>query len=155
MEIWKGDTVEGQMKIYESDLWVDEFEKTFTLKFTDAELCNCKPGLAIEFRFVSRNQYRMENTTVVSCFTTLARMTEGLSGIPFAMQTPEGLKLGRMYVQKIELLKMQSFAELMKKGTQISLIGAIDFTYSNGGAGNPSSLHYIAKDKQNPYEIAL
>jgi Copine len=34
------------------------------------------------------------------------------------------------------------------------LIGAIDFTYSNGSATNPSSLHYLGS-QQNQYEQAL
>ena len=57
MELWKGDD-DNYVKFYESDLWVDEFQKDFNLKFTDAELCNCKPGLPIEIRFISRNQYK-------------------------------------------------------------------------------------------------
>lgn len=43
----------------------------------------------------------------------------------------------------------------MKDGVEISLIGAIDFTHSNGAPTNPNSLHYIGDDKKNQYEQAI
>jgi len=99
MELWKGDD-DNYVKFYESDLWVDEFQKDFNLKFTDAELCNCKPGLPIEIRFISRNQYKMENEVAVACVTSLARMSECFaSQQAVQLFTPEGTKLGRLHVK--------------------------------------------------------
>lgn len=64
MEIWKGPV--GQcVKVYESELFVDEFSRDFCIKQTDAELCNCDKNLPIEFRFINRNQYKMVNTEAV------------------------------------------------------------------------------------------
>jgi hypothetical protein len=51
--------------------------------------------------------------------------------------------LGELKVVKCESKIVPSFSEYIKAGFKISLIGAIDFTYSNGTASNPSSLHYV------------
>lgn len=60
-----------------------------------------------------------------------------------------------MHIDAVDYMQIKSFAEYMREGVQISLIGAIDFTYSNGGASNPCSLHYTGTSQLNQYEIAL
>lgn len=155
MELWKGEE-NNEVKIYESDLWVNEFEKEFKLKFTDAELCNCKPSLPIQIKFISRNQYRMENKIAASVNTTLHKLTESqIKKESVQLVKPNGIEFGKIEVQSIEMTKIATFAQYIADGTQIALIGAIDFTYSNGATCNPSSLHYVSPGKQNQYETAL
>ena len=54
-----------------------------------------------------------------------------------------------MHIDAVDYMPIKSFAEYMREGVQISLIGAIDFTYSNGGASNPCSLHYTGTSQLN------
>lgn len=54
MEVWKGSS-EQCVKVYESELFVDEYSRDFCLELTDADLCNCDKNLPIEFRFINRN----------------------------------------------------------------------------------------------------
>jgi hypothetical protein len=54
MEIWKG-PIDQCVKVYESELFVDEFSRDFCIQLTDAELCNCDKNLPIQFRFINRN----------------------------------------------------------------------------------------------------
>ena len=56
-------------------------------------------------------------------------------------------QLGELKVVKCESKTIPSFSEYMTSGYKISLIGAIDFTYSNGTASNPSSLHFVGNPK--------
>jgi hypothetical protein len=73
MELWKGPA--GKMvKFHESDLWVDNFDKDFNLKFTDAEICNGDENMPLVMKFISRNQYRMENEETCRLETTLNEM---------------------------------------------------------------------------------
>ena len=55
--------------------------------------------------------------------------------------------LGELKDVKCETKIVPSFFEYIKAGFKISLIGTIDFTYSNRTTRNPSSLHYIGNPK--------
>lgn len=46
-------------------------------------------------------------------------------------------------IPHLEWLRVPTFSEYLRDGYEISLIGAIDFTYSNGLQTNPSSLHHV------------
>lgn len=71
MEIYRGERAKN-VKIYESDYWVDDLDTTITgLEFTDAQLCNGDPNSPIEIKFVNRNQYQMVNTEIAYVQTTL------------------------------------------------------------------------------------
>jgi len=48
-----------------------------------------------------------------------------------------------------------SFSQYVQAGYQISLIGAIDFTFSNGAPSNPVSLHCTDGPTKNQYETVL
>ena len=63
--------------------------------------------------------------------------------------------MAQMLVKKVEITDIPSFSDYLKEGMQISLIGAIDFSYSNGAAENPNSLHNITSGQSNQYEQAL
>ena len=47
-----------------------------------------------------------------------------------------------------------TFLDYLRSGWQISLVGAIDYTASNGNPSNPSSLHFQG-NRPNQYEVAL
>ena len=96
----------------------------------------------------------MVNTEAVKCTTSL-RELELNAGQKLPLKNPKGEIKSSLLVRSVEVSPVVTFAELLKQGVQISLIGAIDFTYSNGGATNPSSLHYVCPGKQNQYEQAL
>ena len=75
MEIFKGHPG-SQVKIFESDWIVDDLKHLYSdLKFSDAHLSNCDPKYPIEIRFISRNQFRMQNTVVAICKTTAAELS--------------------------------------------------------------------------------
>ena len=55
---------------------------------------------------------------------------------------------------------MPNMVDYLRSGWEVNLIAAIDFTFSNGHATNPSSLHYCGDPEsedivQNPYSEAL
>lgn len=77
MEMWKGDNM-GQVKFYESNLWVNEFDQEFSITLTDAELCNCDQKLPIWIKFISRNQYKMTNQCTTMHKTTLSDMIQNV-----------------------------------------------------------------------------
>lgn len=56
---------------------------------------------------------------------------------------------------RIEALERYTFVELLKKGLQISLMVAIDFTASNRDPSDPNSLHYVLGLEPNQYERAI
>ena len=63
------------------------------------------------------------------------------------MKNSESQPLGELKIIKCESKTSPSFSEYLKAGFKISMIGAIDFTYSNGNASNPTSLHYVGNPK--------
>lgn len=62
-----------------------------------------------------------------------------------------GKKVGTVHLEQFQVIKRPSFIEYVRGGTELSLIGAIDFTGSNGVASARSSLHYI--NQNNPNEM--
>jgi hypothetical protein len=41
-----------------------------------------------------------------------------------------------------------SFVDYLRSGVQVSLVGAVDYTASNGNPSNPQSLHYLGPGNQ-------
>ena len=58
------------------------------------------------------------------------------------MHDEQDRPLATLKVNRCEMKTVPSFSEYLKHGFKISLVGAIDFTYSNGNPTNPTSLHY-------------
>lgn len=56
---------------------------------------------------------------------------------------------------KVSSYEVFSFVELLKKGLQISLMVAVDFTASNLQPSDPKSLHYVSGGEPNQYERAM
>jgi hypothetical protein len=147
MEIWKGP--EGsRAKFYESDFFVDEFTHDFNLELTDAVLCNAKKDCPIEFKFINRNQYSMINEEICGVVTTLEEIKKS-EGQKLLAKNKEGKTLANLLLKTVEITDIPSFSDYLKEGVQISLIGAIDFSYSNGSAENPNSLHNVTSRQPN------
>ena len=51
------------------------------------------------------------------------------------------------------LFERSSFLDYLRGGIQVSIVGAIDYTASNGNPSSSSSLHYLGN--QNQYESAV
>lgn len=94
----------------------------------------------------------MENREICS-------FTASFAGICAAMQTggkfplvasvPNGnIGSATAIIKNLEWTKMPTFTDYLRDGYQVSLIGAVDFTYSNGLQSNPSSLHHTGTENQ-------
>jgi hypothetical protein len=59
------------------------------------------------------------------------------SGKKIALFDDKGKNRSCLLIKAIEKLSITSFAKHLSDGIQVSLIGAIDFTYSNGATSNP------------------
>ena len=87
----------------------------------------------------------MVNTEICHCITTFNQLknTDKIDLI-----NGEGKNIAKLLVNKCDTENIPSFTDYIKAGWQISLIGAIDFTYSNGMPSNPTSLHYAGGHNQ-------
>ena len=105
--------------------------------------------MPIEFKFINRNQFQMINTEVCYLETTFKDLLEtSLKKDKSALLTNvEGKKKSYLKIKNIIEDPIPAFGDFIKNWYKMSLIGAIDFTYSNGDSSNPLSLHYI--DKKN------
>ena len=65
----------------------------------------------------------------------------------------EGKSGATFVLTEYELVIRPSFLDYLRGGTQISIVGAIDYTASNGQPQQPSSLHYLGPNNQ--YEAAI
>lgn len=97
----------------------------------------------------------MVNTEIVSCMTSLEEIMKavGTAGVDMK-STAKGTNLGKLKVHSCNSETIPSFTDYLKDGWEIALIGAIDFTYSNGNPSNPTSLHHLS-DSLNHYEQAI
>ncbi len=154
LEIYRGPRG-NNAKIYESTWYVDDENHHFkNVELTDAQLCGCDESCPIEFKFINRNQYHMLNTEVAYLVTTLADLKRAHGGSLISCFSPAGKPLGAVKFNKVETHRIPSFSHYLQAGYQISLIGAIDFTFSNGAPSNPTSLHSVSGGA-NQYEAAL
>jgi hypothetical protein len=148
MEIYRGPRGNNG-KIYESDYFVDEMDFQFpTIEFDDAQLCQREHDSQIEIKFINRNQYQMVNTEVCHCITSLNELKSSMNGGKLQLKNAEGNNVAKLIVSKCETENIPSFTDYLKADYKISLIGAIDFTYSNGMPSNPTSLHYTGGHNQ-------
>lgn len=155
LQIFKGDPTEKdvhQIKMYESDLFVDEFDKEFRVEFTDEELCDGDFETKFEIRLVHRNLYMLENKEFASAVTTVARMQKLSQEWPIPLieadsreRKAESARISVINEQTpaIRVYNLPNMVDYLRAGYQVNLIAAIDFTFSNGHASNPSSLHYV------------
>lgn len=55
----------------------------------------------------------------------------------------------------VEQVKTMEFVDYLHKGMQVSFVCSVDFTASNDGCKNPSSLHYFNNEKTSDYEKSI
>jgi hypothetical protein len=139
MEIWRGPRG-NNVKVYESEYFINEPDHKFDkIEITDSLLCGAKDDSPIEFKFINRNQFKMTNTEICYCTTTLSNL---LTKQPLSLITPSHQQqVAQLTIAAIEQQKIPNFSDYLKQGYQVRLIGAIDFTYSNGQHSSPLSLH--------------
>lgn len=153
MEIFRGARGEN-IKIYESPYLVFGTElRLRDLIFTDSQLCGADPDSPIEFKFIERNQYKMTDVEVGYIQTTLPIMLKGAE-IPILPSGKGATTAARLHFHKIEQHSIPSFGDYLASGHEIQLMGAIDFTSSNGQPGMESSLHFSGADG-NQYTQAI
>jgi len=97
----------------------------------------------------------MENKEICFCETTLGKLKEHSGGQKIPLINEAGKTVANLVVKRCDMEKIPAFSDYLKSGYEISLMGAVDFTYSNGSATNPTSLHYTGTDSGNQYEQAL
>ncbi|KAF1755625.1 hypothetical protein GCK72_012075 [Caenorhabditis remanei] len=62
---------------------------------------------------------------------------------------------GTLKIWNSRIVVEPTFLDFISGGTQLDFAVAVDFTASNGAPKNSSSLHYMAADRPNQYELAL
>uniref|UniRef100_A0A8R1I0M1 Nicotinic receptor-associated protein 1 n=1 Tax=Caenorhabditis japonica TaxID=281687 RepID=A0A8R1I0M1_CAEJA len=62
---------------------------------------------------------------------------------------------GALKIWNSRIIIEPTFLDFISGGTQLDFAVAVDFTASNGNPKSPSSLHFMAADRPNQYEIAL
>lgn len=123
--------------IFEDDLFLGDNNKKF--KF---EICHSTRRVVLAYCELSISEIESLNG-----FIPLNILTNGSINSSFE---------GKYFVQtKLTTIEKLNFAELLKKGLQISLIVGIDFTGSNGDPNLMSSLHYIKGSNPNSYERSI
>ena len=90
----------------------------------------------------------MVNTEVCHCVTTLNELKSNVNGGKLQLKNADGNNVAKLIVTRCETEDIPSFTDYLKADYKISLIGAIDFTYSNGMPSNPTSLHYTGGHNQ-------
>jgi hypothetical protein len=85
----------------------------------------------------------MQNSEMCSLKTTLQKLNEMLKSQTVPMQEPKGKDSGASLKIHCVMEPVDQFSDYLNSGYQISLVGAIDFTYSNGSVESPQSLHYV------------
>ena len=71
----------------------------------------------------------MINTEVAYIMTTLGDLELASGGKTLQMFTPKNTPLGLLKVHGVDIKKLPTFSDYLQSGYQISLIGAIDFTF--------------------------
>lgn len=146
MEMYRGNA-EHKVKIYESEWWVDQPDHKFeTIEMTDTQLCNGKETEVIYFKFWRRNQFLMTNSEVCSCTTSLNALQMHNSTMPIALKDESGKKVAELMISAT-IKDLPRYIDYLQAGYKMNLIGAIDFTYSNGHPSSPNSLHCLDNGK--------
>ena len=58
-------------------------------------------------------------------------------------RTFDGKGGSQLVLQEYELVERPSFLDYLRGGIQVSIVGAVDYTASNGNPSSSSSLHYL------------
>lgn len=96
----------------------------------------------------------MENREICHFTATFAELCHNYAGetkgkFELKSSIPGGIIKGASCTFKnFHWLRVPTFSDYLRDGYQVSLIGAVDFTYSNGLQSNPSSLHHTGTENQ-------
>jgi hypothetical protein len=122
---------------------------SITLK--SRQLCNADPRRPIRISILAQGTFSSEPSLQGFVEVTLAEISSG----PLELELARDRKsVGRIFVEG-KVTKMHGFLEYIRKGCEISLMVAIDFTGSNGDPSDEKSLHYLSPAKMNDYELAI
>ena len=101
----------------------------------------------------------MINKEVCYAETSLNKLHLAARGFkPIELLSPSGKgKIAELEVIACHIDPIPAFTDYLREGYQIALIGAIDFTYSNGSPSNPVSLHkkVVSEEHPNQYVDAI
>jgi len=151
MEIFRGAT-DHKVKVFESEWFVDDPNHKFeNIEMTDTQLCNGSDTELIEFRFIRRNQFLMSNEMVCH-FTSSLNHMENVHNptIPIPLLDLNKRKVAEVYLTA-KTREIPRYTDYLNDGYKMNLVGAIDFTYSNGSCDSPNSLHYMDGSHGNYY----
>ena len=120
-----------------------------TIRITEDKICK---GLRSAFLRVEVWDYsKSRNHTFISrgVFTIEGLVNRSITQIETL--DSKNRKAGILGLDKFQEHEGNSLVDFLKNGLNIYVVYAIDFTGSNGDPKDPKSLHYIQKDKMNPY----
>ena len=70
-----------------------------------------------------------------------------------AKRSFEGKDKSLFILQEYALFERPSFLDYLRSGIQVSIVGAVDYTASNGNPSSRDSLHFLGQNNQ--YEAAI
>lgn len=120
-------------------------------------LCNCDRNNLIKVECYDYDDTETKEF-MGSCEFQAGRLTEGAE---FQLINPNKLVhgapkvTGALVVKKFDLHEEESFIDYIRRGMNINLNIAIDYTTSNGDPSEPNSLHYIKEEELNEYQSAI
>eukprot|EP00475_Leptophrys_vorax_P041890 TRINITY_DN789_c0_g1_i2.p1 TRINITY_DN789_c0_g1~~TRINITY_DN789_c0_g1_i2.p1 ORF type:complete len:626 (+),score=167.62 TRINITY_DN789_c0_g1_i2:28-1905(+) len=115
------------------------------------QLCNADPRRPIRVSILALGAFASEPTLQGYVEVTLDEIASG----PLELELAKDRRsFGRIHIDG-KVQKMYGFLDYIRKGCEISLMVAIDFTGSNGDPADEKSLHHLHRDRMNDYELAI
>jgi hypothetical protein len=141
------------LPVYQSEVKSDLRWKPFKIPYQ--VLCNCDPDRPLRISFFDCRSH-VAAALIGYHDTTFARLSEAL-GRPLIVQDAKAGQIGRFSLSKFNLIQKFGFCDFLRRGLQLNLIVAVDFTASNRHPADRTSLHYLAPggDSLNPYEQCI
>ena len=159
LKIWKTNEDGTTSLVHKTETCWSSTEPSFkpiSLKITS--LCGGDFDRSVRIDLM-KHSYSGDHRLLGSVFTTANTMLRGSSDENKYELTKKSSSLnkkrGRLELRDVRLHEELSFVDFIRGGTELHFAVAIDFTASNGAPNDPRSLHYIAGQKPNAYEIAL
>ena len=121
-------------------------------EITEHELCNCDREKPIKIECYDWDKIGKHDLIGVVQVTIDQLITIENK---FELISKKGKVAGRILVKNIEEKKGYTFVDYIRGGMQLSFTVAIDFTGSNLDIRNKKSLHYLSKNRLNPYQKAI
>ena len=96
------------------------------------QLCNADKSARIKFALVSEPDNHIYNEAI----TSLNDLIDGST----TLQAGNGTTI---FVDNLRVFQRPTLVDYLRSGWSISMVGAVDYTLSNGDPSKPSSNHYI------------